>query len=389
MPSIIRMLYYIRRPMQKVALTKKNILLRDNYTCQYCGLKGERMMTVDHVHPRSKGGPSTWENLVCACTRCNNRKNNRTPEHANMLAQAQAESAEVYTVDTRQTQHPAGRMAQVLVPLQRLDRRGKSRARDGRTAPEATLREATLRGATLVEEPRHSTTSPSVRNRRRSRVLSITPFPSRTTISRRRRRSLRARNPAELPISPSPTPPGGCSFAAPRPRSEVDRRPPLGGLRRQAEGEAAMDRIAYDRLFSELNSKTSVLSRSTSPFSKGDYPVIRRVERQSLPARKLGVRRRAAGLDAVRGVEESGARAGLLERLRHRRDLARRARSLRRGVRRRPAAACEPIGQTGDKRVFDAKHNVRVIYDRDAHLREVNTRSREGLHVRINFPRAS
>jgi 5-methylcytosine-specific restriction endonuclease McrA len=84
MPSIIRMLYYIRRPMQKVALTKKNILLRDNYECQYCGLKGERMMTVDHVHPRSKGGPSTWENLVCACMRCNNRKNNRTPEHANM-----------------------------------------------------------------------------------------------------------------------------------------------------------------------------------------------------------------------------------------------------------------------------------------------------------------
>jgi 5-methylcytosine-specific restriction endonuclease McrA len=84
MPSIIRMLYYIRRPSQKVALTKKNILLRDDYTCQYCGLRGERLMTVDHVIPRSKGGPSTWENLVCACMRCNNRKNNRTPEHANM-----------------------------------------------------------------------------------------------------------------------------------------------------------------------------------------------------------------------------------------------------------------------------------------------------------------
>ncbi|HTJ25943.1 MAG TPA: HNH endonuclease [Candidatus Limnocylindria bacterium] len=84
LPSIIRMLYYIKRPMQKVALTKKNVLLRDDYTCQYCGLKGERMMTVDHVLPRSKGGPSTWENLVCACMRCNNRKNNRIPEHANM-----------------------------------------------------------------------------------------------------------------------------------------------------------------------------------------------------------------------------------------------------------------------------------------------------------------
>ena len=84
MPSIIRMLYYIKRPMQKVALTKKNVLLRDDYTCQYCNVRGERMMTVDHVVPRSKGGPSTWENLVCACMRCNNRKNNRSPGDANM-----------------------------------------------------------------------------------------------------------------------------------------------------------------------------------------------------------------------------------------------------------------------------------------------------------------
>ncbi|MHB8153413.1 MAG: HNH endonuclease [Vulcanimicrobiaceae bacterium] len=84
MPSIIRMLYYIRRPRQKVALTKKNVLLRDDYLCQYCGLRGEKLMTVDHVVPKSKGGPSTWENLVCACMRCNNRKNNRTPDDANM-----------------------------------------------------------------------------------------------------------------------------------------------------------------------------------------------------------------------------------------------------------------------------------------------------------------
>jgi 5-methylcytosine-specific restriction endonuclease McrA len=84
MPSIIRMLYYIKRPGQKVSLTKKNVLLRDDYTCQYCGIKGDRLMTVDHIVPRSKGGPSTWENLVCACMRCNNRKNNRTPEHSGM-----------------------------------------------------------------------------------------------------------------------------------------------------------------------------------------------------------------------------------------------------------------------------------------------------------------
>lgn len=84
LPSIIRMLYYIKRPMQRVSLTKKNVLIRDDYTCQYCGLRGEKLMTVDHVVPKSRGGPSTWENLVCACMRCNNRKNNRTPHEANM-----------------------------------------------------------------------------------------------------------------------------------------------------------------------------------------------------------------------------------------------------------------------------------------------------------------
>jgi hypothetical protein len=70
--------------MQKVALTKKNVLIRDDHSCQYCGLRGERLMTVDHVVPKSRGGESTWENLVCACMRCNNRKNNRTPHEANM-----------------------------------------------------------------------------------------------------------------------------------------------------------------------------------------------------------------------------------------------------------------------------------------------------------------
>ncbi len=84
MPSIIRLLYYIRRPMQRVALTKKNVLLRDDYTCQYCGTHGEKLMTVDHIVPKSRGGPSTWENLACACMQCNNRKNNRTPHEANM-----------------------------------------------------------------------------------------------------------------------------------------------------------------------------------------------------------------------------------------------------------------------------------------------------------------
>jgi len=81
MPSIIRMLYYIMRPHKEVPMTKKNILLRDDHTCQYCGRPGD---TIDHVYPRSRGGRSTWENCVCACSHCNTRKNCRTPDEANM-----------------------------------------------------------------------------------------------------------------------------------------------------------------------------------------------------------------------------------------------------------------------------------------------------------------
>jgi 5-methylcytosine-specific restriction endonuclease McrA len=80
-PSIIRMRYYIIRPFKEAPLTKKNILIRDQYVCQYCGNPGN---TVDHLIPRSKGGDSSWENCVCACSGCNSRKKNRTPREAEM-----------------------------------------------------------------------------------------------------------------------------------------------------------------------------------------------------------------------------------------------------------------------------------------------------------------
>jgi 5-methylcytosine-specific restriction endonuclease McrA len=84
-PAVIRMLYFVKLGKKKVPLTKKNVLLRDDYRCQYCGAQGSsRNMTVDHVLPKSLGGPSTWENLVGACSFCNGRKGNRTPEQAGM-----------------------------------------------------------------------------------------------------------------------------------------------------------------------------------------------------------------------------------------------------------------------------------------------------------------
>jgi 5-methylcytosine-specific restriction endonuclease McrA len=84
LPSIVRMLYYVRRARKRVALTKKNVLLRDDYVCAYCTVHGGRDMTVDHVIPRSRGGRSVWENLVASCSTCNARKGSRTPEEARM-----------------------------------------------------------------------------------------------------------------------------------------------------------------------------------------------------------------------------------------------------------------------------------------------------------------
>jgi 5-methylcytosine-specific restriction endonuclease McrA len=90
LPSVIRLLEYRRIPHQTRALSRKNILMRDRYTCQYCmkvGPSGE--LTLDHVIPRSRAGETTWENLVACCIQCNNRKGNRTPEEAGMkLARA-------------------------------------------------------------------------------------------------------------------------------------------------------------------------------------------------------------------------------------------------------------------------------------------------------------
>ncbi|HNY42908.1 MAG TPA: HNH endonuclease [Bryobacteraceae bacterium] len=83
MPSVIRLLEYRRIPHQTRALSRKNILIRDRYTCQYCHktFAGSEL-TLDHVIPRSRAGETSWENLVACCHACNNRKGNRTPEEA-------------------------------------------------------------------------------------------------------------------------------------------------------------------------------------------------------------------------------------------------------------------------------------------------------------------
>src|SRR5512142_773793 len=85
LPSVIRLLEYRRIPHQTRALSRKNILLRDRNTCQYCGtVLGSSELTLDHVIPRSRGGLSTWENLVACCHPCNRRKGNQSPLEAGL-----------------------------------------------------------------------------------------------------------------------------------------------------------------------------------------------------------------------------------------------------------------------------------------------------------------
>ncbi len=82
-PSIIRLEKMIHRPRPQVKLTKREILRRDNYTCQYCG-QHVPYLTVDHVIPRHLGGEHIWTNLVAACPHCNHRKGGRTIDQAQM-----------------------------------------------------------------------------------------------------------------------------------------------------------------------------------------------------------------------------------------------------------------------------------------------------------------
>jgi hypothetical protein len=84
-PQVIRLLNFDRHSKMRVPLSRRNIYLRDGNVCQYCGKKFPTSeLSLDHVMPRSRGGGSTWTNLVCACTDCNARKGAKTPAEAGM-----------------------------------------------------------------------------------------------------------------------------------------------------------------------------------------------------------------------------------------------------------------------------------------------------------------
>jgi 5-methylcytosine-specific restriction endonuclease McrA len=86
-PLVIRLVYYVRVPRRMfVPLTRRALLLRDNYTCQYCGVSAPSPeLTMDHVLPKVRGGKTTWDNVVCACRACNSHKGSKTLEEARMV----------------------------------------------------------------------------------------------------------------------------------------------------------------------------------------------------------------------------------------------------------------------------------------------------------------
>jgi 5-methylcytosine-specific restriction endonuclease McrA len=84
-PSVIRLAEYRHIPHERRSLSRKNILLRDQFTCQYCRKVFQPAdLMLDHIVPRSAGGNSTWENLVACCKKCNHKKGSHSPEEAGM-----------------------------------------------------------------------------------------------------------------------------------------------------------------------------------------------------------------------------------------------------------------------------------------------------------------
>jgi 5-methylcytosine-specific restriction endonuclease McrA len=83
LPSVIRLVYLVKRPLHRRRLSRREVFARDGFRCVYCGARA-RDLTLDHVTPRSQGGQHTWDNVVSACKICNHRKAGRTPQQASM-----------------------------------------------------------------------------------------------------------------------------------------------------------------------------------------------------------------------------------------------------------------------------------------------------------------
>jgi 5-methylcytosine-specific restriction endonuclease McrA len=102
-PRVLVLTTFDRLPRTRVRFSRHNIYLRDENTCQYCAQRLPRAeLNLDHVVPRSKGGSTTWENVVCSCIPCNLRKANRTPDEADMPLMTEPRRPTRYELHHRQ-----------------------------------------------------------------------------------------------------------------------------------------------------------------------------------------------------------------------------------------------------------------------------------------------
>ena len=113
-PEVVVLKKYGERPPRKVVFNRPNLGKRDAFTCQYCGVAlSSNDLTIEHVLPRSRGGPTSWENCVAACEDCNARKADRTPREAGMKLR----SMPVRPAWTPRLRPPAGETRKSWVPF--------------------------------------------------------------------------------------------------------------------------------------------------------------------------------------------------------------------------------------------------------------------------------
>lgn len=103
MPSVIRLRAFVRRPRPRIKLCRREIFIRDHFTCQYCGCM-DHDLTVDHIVPRSRGGQHAWTNLVTSCKACNHRKGNKSLLDSRMVLRSDPREPRpgvYYTIERR------------------------------------------------------------------------------------------------------------------------------------------------------------------------------------------------------------------------------------------------------------------------------------------------
>ncbi|MEO0695933.1 MAG: HNH endonuclease [Pseudomonadota bacterium] len=100
LPSVVSLKTYVSHS-RTPAFTRFNVFLRDSFTCQYCGSTERDLLTFDHVIPRSRGGKTTWNNIVTACSPCNLKKGGRMPEQADMIPKRRPRRPTMFELNER------------------------------------------------------------------------------------------------------------------------------------------------------------------------------------------------------------------------------------------------------------------------------------------------